>query len=129
MNCNSNGGYYLAPPADPPVVLLDVVSTVPMETGMVTMDAAAMAKDIDAMGHIALYGIYFDSDKSDVNPARNPIASSSRIARAMSFELPYRVTVRSGDPRGRTGRARTAPSVGFSMIEKYAAGTRKSPQM
>ncbi|MGH9315058.1 MAG: DUF4892 domain-containing protein [Vicinamibacterales bacterium] len=57
---------------DHPVILLDVVDTVPMETGMVTLDASAMAKDISGSGHVALYGIYFDTDKADLKPESQP---------------------------------------------------------
>jgi outer membrane protein OmpA-like peptidoglycan-associated protein len=57
---------------DHPVILLDVVDAVPIETGMVTVDAAAMAKDISSSGHVALYGIYFDTDKADLKPESQP---------------------------------------------------------
>ena len=57
---------------DHPVILLDVIDAVPIETGMVTVDAAAMAKDISATGHVALYGIYFDTDKADIKPESQP---------------------------------------------------------
>jgi outer membrane protein OmpA-like peptidoglycan-associated protein len=57
---------------DHPVILLDVIDAVPIETGMVSVDAAAMAKDISATGHVALYGIYFDTDKTDIKPESQP---------------------------------------------------------
>ena len=57
---------------DHPVILLDVIDAVPIETGMVTIDAAAMAKDISSTGHVALYGIYFDTDKADLKPESQP---------------------------------------------------------
>jgi outer membrane protein OmpA-like peptidoglycan-associated protein len=57
---------------DHPVILLDVIEAVPLETGMVTVDAAAMAKDISATGRVALYGIYFDTDKADIKPESQP---------------------------------------------------------
>jgi OmpA-OmpF porin, OOP family len=50
------------------VVLLDVAETAPMETRMVTVEAAEMAKSIASTGHIALYGIHFDTDKTDIKP-------------------------------------------------------------
>jgi OmpA-OmpF porin, OOP family len=50
------------------IVLLDVLEPAAMDTKMVTVDAATMAKDIAASGHIALYGIYFDTDKTDLKP-------------------------------------------------------------
>ena len=57
---------------DHPVILLDVIDAVPIETGMVTIDAATMAKDISTTGHVALYGIYFDTDKADPKPESQP---------------------------------------------------------
>ena len=57
---------------DHPIVLLDVIDAVPMEAGMVTVDAAAMAKDISTTGRVAIYGIYFDTDKADLKPESQP---------------------------------------------------------
>lgn len=53
-------------------VLLDVVEDKPMETKMVTVDAAKMAKDIATTGRVALYGLYFDTDKADLRPESAP---------------------------------------------------------
>ena len=38
----------------------------------VTMDAAAMAKDLGVGGSVALYGIYFDTGKADLKPESEP---------------------------------------------------------
>ena len=54
------------------IVLLDLIEAAPMETRMVTVDAGTMAKDVAATGHVALYGIYFDHDKSDLKPESAP---------------------------------------------------------
>ena len=51
-----------------------------METKMVTVDASAMAKDIAADGHVALYGILFDTDKTDIKPE-----SAATIAEIAKF--------------------------------------------
>ena len=51
-----------------PLVLLDLVEAAGMEAKMVTVDAASMAKDIASSGHVALYGILFDTDKADIKP-------------------------------------------------------------
>jgi outer membrane protein OmpA-like peptidoglycan-associated protein len=53
-------------------VLLDVVEAKPMEAKMVTVDAATMAKDIAATGRVALYGLYFDTDKAELKPESSP---------------------------------------------------------
>ena len=51
-----------------PVTLLEVIESKAMDTGMVTVKAGAMAKGIDATGHIAIYGVYFDTDSADIKP-------------------------------------------------------------
>ncbi len=53
-------------------VRLDVIEVKAMQTGMVTVDAAAMAKEILKEGHIALYGIYFDTAKATIKPNSKP---------------------------------------------------------
>jgi OOP family OmpA-OmpF porin len=50
------------------IVLVDLVESAAMEAKMVTVDASTMAKDITAKGHVALYGILFDTDKTDIKP-------------------------------------------------------------
>ena len=47
-------------------VHLYVVEIKPMEGGLVTVDAAALAGDIAQTGHSAVYGILFDTGKADV---------------------------------------------------------------
>ncbi len=47
---------------------LGIVESKPMETGLVKVDADALASEIDRTGHASIYGIYFDTDKADVKP-------------------------------------------------------------
>ncbi|GAB4412813.1 MAG: hypothetical protein OHK0032_08880 [Thermodesulfovibrionales bacterium] len=47
---------------------LDVIEMKPMQAGLVTVDAAALASDITRTGHVAIYGILFDFNKTDVKP-------------------------------------------------------------
>lgn len=47
---------------------LAVIETKGMESGLVVVDAAAMKSGLGASGHIALYGIYFDTGKAVVKP-------------------------------------------------------------
>jgi outer membrane protein OmpA-like peptidoglycan-associated protein len=49
-----------------PVTLVEVIESEEMETGMVTIDAEAMAKDIDTTGHVAIYGVYFDTSSAEI---------------------------------------------------------------
>ena len=52
--------------------LLDVIESATMDTGMVKVDAGAMARELAATGHVALYGILFDTNKADVKPESQP---------------------------------------------------------
>jgi OOP family OmpA-OmpF porin len=54
-------------------IIINVVEVKPMETGMVTVDAAALASDIGRSGHVAVYGIYFDTGKADIKPESEPV--------------------------------------------------------
>jgi OOP family OmpA-OmpF porin len=54
-------------------VIINVVEVKPMETGMVTVNAAALASDIGKSGHVAVYGIYFDTGKADIKPESEPV--------------------------------------------------------
>jgi outer membrane protein OmpA-like peptidoglycan-associated protein len=64
-------------------VLLDVVEDKPMETRMVTVDATKMARDIAATGRVALYGLYFDTDKAELKPESSPaLAEIGKLLKA-----------------------------------------------
>jgi len=53
-------------------VLLDVVEDKPMDQKMVTVDAAKMADEINTTGRVALYGLYFDTDKAELKAESAP---------------------------------------------------------
>ena len=55
------------------VTQLDVIEVKPMETGLVTVNADALAKDIARAGHVAVYGIYFDTGKAEVKSESGPV--------------------------------------------------------
>ncbi len=56
-----------------PAVQLDIIEVKPMETGLVTVNADALAENIAKTGHVAVYGIYFDTGKADIKPESEPI--------------------------------------------------------
>lgn len=59
---------------------LDVVEIKPMEAGLVSVDADALAAGIDAEGHIAVYAILFDTGKSTLRPeSRTAIAEIAKL--------------------------------------------------
>lgn len=51
-----------------PNVLLEIVEPTAMDDDMVTVNAAAMAESLESTGHIALYGIHFDTDSANIKP-------------------------------------------------------------
>jgi OmpA-OmpF porin, OOP family len=51
---------------------IDLVETRAMKQRMVTVKAEEMARQIDASGRVALYGILFDFNKADVKPESAP---------------------------------------------------------
>lgn len=66
------GDVYVALRVEEGGAILFIVETKPMESGLVTVDAAAMAGDITRTGHVAIYGILFDFNKADVKPESEP---------------------------------------------------------
>lgn len=63
-------------------VSVEIVEAKGMETGKVkaTLSAADMASGIAADGKVAVYGIYFDTDKADVKPDSKPaLAEMARL--------------------------------------------------
>lgn len=62
-------------------VQLDVIEPKAMEGGLVTVDAAALRSEISANGHIAVYGVFFDSGKADVKPESD--AALAEIAKLL----------------------------------------------
>ena len=49
-------------------VVVTVIETKPMDTGLVTIDADALGKAMLADGKVALYGVHFDTDSAAIKP-------------------------------------------------------------
>lgn len=47
---------------------VDIIENKPMDAKMVTVTSKEMADEISTSGSVALYGIYFDTNKADVKP-------------------------------------------------------------
>lgn len=67
---------HVVPPADGKNggVYLEIAEAEAMETGKVSANLSAdqMAKGLAAEGKVALYGLYFDTDKADIKPESKP---------------------------------------------------------
>lgn len=66
---------------------LVIVESQAMQAGLVKVDAAAMAKGLDADGHIALYEIFFDVDKANLQPQSSTALSEIATLMASSPQL------------------------------------------
>lgn len=56
-----------------PVTLLEIIESRRMDTGMVKVDAEAIGKGIDANGHMAIYGVLFDTDSAGIKEESAPV--------------------------------------------------------
>ncbi len=74
-----------------PLVQLDVIEVEPLEEGLVTVDAAALARELEARGSVDLYGIYFDTGLSVVKPESQP--ALTQIAKLMRNDPALRLYV------------------------------------
>lgn len=70
---------------------LAVVEVKPMETGLVTVNAASLASDITRTGHASVYGIYFDTGKADVKPESD--ATLKEIAKLLQQDAKLKLYV------------------------------------
>ena len=72
-------------------VVLHVIEPKPMKNSMEFVSAAKMASDIASSGHVALYGIYFDTDSATVKP--ESAAALNEIATLLKREPGLRVYI------------------------------------
>ena len=73
------------------ITQLDVIETEALAEKMVVVDAGEMAKAIDASGRIALYGIFFDSDKAEIKPESK--ATLDEMAKLLQAEAGLKLVV------------------------------------
>jgi OOP family OmpA-OmpF porin len=64
------------------IVRVDILETKAMDARMTAVKAEEIASSIDTTGRIAIYGIYFDTDKADIKPESSE--SLQEIAKAIS---------------------------------------------
>ena len=67
------------------IAVVDILETKAREQKMATVNADVMSKAISIQGRIALYGIYFDFNKSEVKPESSPtLEQISRLLKNQS---------------------------------------------
>jgi OmpA-OmpF porin, OOP family len=76
---------------DNPLVVVDVVISKAVANKMVMVKAADIAEALATKGTVSIYGIYFDTDKSEIKPASTPtldeVASVLKIDRGLKLEI------------------------------------------
>lgn len=111
------------------IVLLDLVETVPMETKMVTVEAAEMAKSIASTGHIALYGLYFDTDKTDIKPESVPtlkeIAALLKQDPSLTLHVVGHTDNVGGDDYNMELSRRRAAAVVAALTSQYSVDVKR----
>jgi outer membrane protein OmpA-like peptidoglycan-associated protein len=70
---------------------LYVIETKPMESNLITVNAASLANDINSTGHASVYGIYFDTGKADVKPESD--ATMKEIAKLLQGDSTLKLYV------------------------------------
>lgn len=68
----SSGGSYCDALINRTIAIVHILEPKAREQKMVVVKAEEMAKDINASGHVALYGILFDTDKATLKPDSEP---------------------------------------------------------
>ncbi|MBM3422602.1 MAG: OmpA family protein [Chlorobi bacterium] len=63
---------------------VDIIETRPMQQKMVTVTADQMSRSIASTGRVSLYGIYFDTNRSEIKPASKP--AMAEIARLLKSQ-------------------------------------------
>lgn len=105
------------------IVMVDIVTSKAVTNNMVTVKAADIADALATKGSIALYGIYFDVDKSEVKPEStstlDEVASLLKIDRSLRLEVSGH-TDRTGSPdhNVKLSEAR-AQAVVDALVKKY----------
>lgn len=106
-----------------------IVRSKAMDTNMAKVDAAAMGKGIEANGHVALYGIQFDTGKSTLKPQSAPVLAEVAALLQQSAQLRLHVVghtdnVGSFDANLALSKARAAAVV-EALVKQHAVAPHR----
>ena len=106
-----------------PFVVEDVVVGKPLGNQMVTVKAADMADALANKGFIDLYGVYFDTDKTDVKPESDAtlseVASLLKIDRSLKLEVSGHTDNTGASAHNMTLSQGRADAVVAALVGKY----------
>ncbi len=108
---------------------VDIVEMKAMDSGLVTVNAEMLAGGIRSEGHVSVYGIYFDTGKSEIKPESE--AALQEIAKMLRQESALQVrivghtdSVGSFEMNMELSRARAAAVVAALVAEHGVAASR-----
>jgi OmpA-OmpF porin, OOP family len=110
-------------PSDGTRAILTVVDAAPLNKGLVTVTAEAMARDISSEGRTAVYGVYFDTDSATLKPESDD--ALKEIANLLSSHAAMKVfIVGHTDSVGQASRnvdlsQKRAESVVKALVSRY----------
>jgi OmpA-OmpF porin, OOP family len=105
------------------ILQLDLIETKPVSDKLIVVSASDISKGLEASGRVALYGILFDTNKSDIKPESRPaldeIAKYLRSnANAKLDVVGHTDNIGSYDSNLDLSRARAAAVVG-TLVGEY----------
>jgi outer membrane protein OmpA-like peptidoglycan-associated protein len=108
---------------------LDIVEIKGMQENMVAVDAAALAQGIDRDGRVSVYGILFDTDRTEIKPESKPaldqIAALLRERPALALYVVGHTDMTGSLQHNRTLSEGRARSVVKALVDGYGvAATR-----
>ena len=110
-------------------VQVDIIETKPMDEKMVAVDASEMEQQIENMGKVALYGIIFDFNKTEVKPESEQ--ALVEIAKLLANRADLNVLVVGhtdsvgGFESNRTLSQRRAEAIVAALVSKHGISTKR----
>ncbi len=124
-----DGEAWVALGVSPVIAELVIIEPKAMETGRVGIDSAALVAGLEQEGHVAIYGIYFDSGKADVKTESTP--ALEQIASVLKKDAARKlVVVGHTDNQGEAAMnldlsKRRAASVVASLTTRHGIATER----
>lgn len=87
----ASGGSYCDALTNRTIAIVHILEPRARDKKMVVVKAEEMAKDLTAAGHVALYGILFDTDKATLKPESEP--TLAEIARLLADNADLKVVI------------------------------------
>jgi outer membrane protein OmpA-like peptidoglycan-associated protein len=109
------------------VARLRIIEGKPMAEGLVTVDAETMRREIDETGHVSLYGILFDTNSADIQPASEPMLAEIAEFLATNARVKLYVVGHTDNTGGFEHNMRLSKERAAAVVEALESRHRVSP--